>query len=61
MNEAYQLVNATLVMVFAAVMIVVGHLYIENRNAEVTAHSGGKDVFHADFTPLTARAHAASR
>jgi hypothetical protein len=37
MNEVYQLVNATLVMVFAAVMIVVGHLYIENRTQKLPA------------------------
>ncbi len=35
MNEVHQLASALLILVFAAVMVVVGHLYIENRSARV--------------------------
>jgi hypothetical protein len=35
MNEVHQLANALLTMVFAAVMLVVGHLYIEKRSTKI--------------------------
>jgi hypothetical protein len=34
MNDMSQLASAMLVLVFAAVMLVVGQLYIENRSAK---------------------------
>jgi hypothetical protein len=34
MNDTTQLASAMLVLVFAAVMLVIGHLYIENRSAK---------------------------
>jgi hypothetical protein len=37
MNEVNQLVNAMLVMVFAAAMMVVGHVYMENRAQKLPA------------------------
>jgi hypothetical protein len=35
MNEVHQLASALLTLVFAAVMFVVGHLYIENRSTRI--------------------------
>jgi hypothetical protein len=35
MNEVHQLASALLTIVFAAVMFVVGHLYIENRSTRI--------------------------
>jgi hypothetical protein len=37
MNEVSQLASAMLAIAFAAVMLVVGQLYIENRSARLTA------------------------
>jgi hypothetical protein len=37
MNEVHQLANALLTIVFAAVMFVVGHLYIENKSTRIPA------------------------
>jgi hypothetical protein len=37
MNEAHQLANALLTIVFAAVMFAVGHLYIENKSTRIPA------------------------
>ncbi len=37
MNEIDQLASAMLVLVFAAVMLVVGHLYVENRSQKLAA------------------------
>jgi hypothetical protein len=37
MNEFYQLARAMLVLVFAAAMLVVGQLYIENRGKSIFA------------------------
>jgi hypothetical protein len=51
MNEVYQLVNATLVTVFAAVMIVVGHLYIENRTQKLPPIPAVK-MFSMQTSPL---------
>jgi hypothetical protein len=35
MNEVHQLASALLTIVFAAVMFVVGHLYIENKSTRI--------------------------
>ena len=35
MIQVHQLANALLTMVFAAFMVAVGHLYIENRSTRV--------------------------
>ncbi len=35
MNKVYQLASALLTIVFAAVMVMVGHLYIENRSTRI--------------------------
>jgi hypothetical protein len=37
MNKVYQLASALLTIVFAAVMVMVGHLYIENRSTRIPA------------------------
>jgi hypothetical protein len=37
MNEVHQMANALLTIVFAAVMFVVGHLYIENKSTRIPA------------------------
>jgi hypothetical protein len=35
MNEVHQLANALLTVVFAATIVVVGHLYIEKRSTRI--------------------------
>jgi hypothetical protein len=35
MNEVYQLASALLTIIFAAVMVMAGHLYIENRSTRI--------------------------
>jgi hypothetical protein len=37
MNEVNQLANAVLVLVFAALMLVIGQLYIQNRSEKPAA------------------------
>jgi hypothetical protein len=50
MKEVHQLASALLTIVFAAVMFVVGHLYIENRSTRIPAIPAAQAFMPA--TPL---------
>ena len=52
MNEVHQLANALLTVVFAAVMVVVGHLYIEKRSARIPTINHAAQAFVLLTTPL---------
>ena len=44
MNEAHELVSAMLAIAFAAVMLVIGQLYIENRSMQAPTTSSAAQV-----------------
>ena len=52
MNEVHQLANALLTVVFAAVMFVVGHLYIEKRSTRIPTIHHAAQAFVLLTTPL---------
>jgi hypothetical protein len=52
MNEVHQLANALLTVVFAAVMVVVGHLYIEKRSTRIPTIHHAAQAFVIWTNPL---------
>jgi hypothetical protein len=52
MNEAHQLANALLTVVFAAAMVVVGHLYIEKRSTRIPTIHHAAQAFVLWTNPL---------
>ena len=52
MNDAHQLANALLTVVFAGAMFVVGHLYIEKRSTRIPTINHAAQAFVLWSNPL---------
>jgi flagellar biosynthesis/type III secretory pathway M-ring protein FliF/YscJ len=53
MNDTYQLASAALAFVFAAVILVVGQLYIQNRSERTLFKPAPRSVTNAIYSPVT--------
>jgi hypothetical protein len=52
MNQVHQLANALLTVVFAAAMLLVGHLYIEKMSTRIPTINHAAQAFVLWTTPL---------
>ena len=53
MNDTYQLASAALAFVFAAVILVIGQLYIQNRSERTLFNPAPRSVANAIYRPVT--------